>query len=206
MKTIIFFFLTLLPLQLVYAQITWGIYAGGSLSDIALVNEPDGIDFFDDNSQLKPSALVGVYASLPIVTKMKLITALQYSNKGSKTTNPCGSTSRINLHYLSVPVLVRYNLFDRWFIEVGPEIAYLITDRSGNNTLDFYESLDFGINAGLGYSLSEVWSAKLRYYVGLSSIITDIQLTDTNGALIDHSLKLQNRFLQLSLARQIGSF
>ncbi|WKN44009.1 porin family protein [Tunicatimonas pelagia] len=208
MKTIAPFFLALLSLQSVFGQTEWGIHTGGGISDIVLVNEPDvtGISFSDEEYQPKPSVLIGIYSSFSLFSKTNLVAGLQYTNKGARIDNSFGSTSQLNLHYVSIPVLVRYHPFNQWFIEVGPEIARLIASGSGSNTFDWYEPFDIGINGGLGYHFSEKWSTALRYYLGLSNVWTDLQLTDTQGNLIDHDMKLQNRFMQLSLIRSMGTF
>src|SRR5687767_5039192 len=90
-------------------QIRYGIKAGVNLSDVVINNyiNPDAESDFD----FKVGIHGGVFARADLNDKLGSSVELLYSNKGVK------AISRINLHYINLPLLVLYKVSDRFTLE-----------------------------------------------------------------------------------------
>ena len=74
---------------------------------------------------------------------------------------------RIHLNYLDMPLTLRWKLGDRYFITLGPSVAYLISYREESDRGDWtglwpFNKLEAGLNAGLGGDINEKWTIELR--------------------------------------------
>lgn len=97
-----------------------------------------------------------------------------FSQKGArKNSNPSKGdydSYYLNLNYLDMPLLYRLNLNKRWFITIGPSIAYLVsykeiddgTDVTGTSMGNDFEKFEFAINAGLGAKIKSGFEVELR--------------------------------------------
>lgn len=96
---------------------------------------------------------------------------------------------------LSLPVLLRYNISGKWFVEAGPQADILLkpkdifTAKVNDNDLTYTTGIrdeitwfDFGLAAGLIYKLKKDkgMGLGLRYYYGLTDIQKHIQGTQRN--------------------------
>ena len=117
----LFFFLWVAT-HCVSAQIQFGVKAGLNLSDVVINNS------FDPNVepafQVKPGLHAGFFVSTQRDEKFGFAAELLYSSKGVRT------FSVINLHYITVPLLLQYHFHPKFFAEVGPEIGYLVSAHS----------------------------------------------------------------------------
>ncbi|MFD2910168.1 porin family protein [Flavobacterium ardleyense] len=114
---------------------------------------------------------------------------------------------RHNLEYLNIPLMLKYYVSDRFYIETGPQIGFLlsanqtakvtiiINDVEAGSTvldredvIDRYKAIDFGANLGVGFYFTDNISASLRYNLGLNNI--------SNNA---GDYKVSNGVLQLSV-------
>lgn len=180
------FFVLFLPL-IAEAQIILGVKGGLNLSDVVLnnLNNPD----LEPAYQIKAGIHAGLFAVAEGENDFGLAVELLYSNKGVNALN------RINLHYVTVPILLRYHLNERWIGEAGPEIGYLVTANSKygnlNNTWD--NKLDVGLDAGLQYQLGKIYFG-LRFNAGFSSVIRNA------SSSAGQPVRYLNRVAQFSLA------
>lgn len=84
--------------------------------------------------------------------------------------------------------MAKYFITDAFSIEAGPQIGFLTSAKlkgEGENedVKDDFNSTDFGLNAGLGYNVTENINLGLRYNFGLSNIAKDSdddKITNTN--------------------------
>lgn len=119
-----------------------------------------------------------------------------------------GGAVKRQIGTLSLPVLIQYKIYKRWFAELGPQVNLLtkpkdiFTGKVNDNELSYtteiretITKLDFGMAGGLVYKLREDHGMGicLRYYGGL----TDIQ-KDLPGAN-------RNRMWQLNVTIPIGA-
>jgi hypothetical protein len=112
------------------------------------------------------------------------------------------SESKLSLGYINVPIMVKFYPIEKLFIEAGPQVGFLISAKEkseGTTTItytngegmevtetesfdtetdmkDFYKSIDFGINFGVGYEFTENLFANVRYNLGLSNIAEEPEI------------------------------
>lgn len=187
MKTSGLFFLFMLTLATADAQIVFGVKGGLNLSDVVLNNitNPD----LEAAYKIKAGMHVGFFAVADGENDFGLAAELLYSNKGVNALN------RVNLHYVTIPVLLRYHLDDKWRVEAGPEIGYLISANSkyGNLNSTWDNKLDLGLDAGLQYQIGKVYLG-LRFNAGFSSVIRQA------GTSSGDQVRYLNRVAQFSLS------
>lgn len=170
-------------------SIDFGMKGGLNIADIVINNtttDPDGESDFN----LKPGIHAGVFANADVGERVGLGAELLYSVKGVKAIN------NINLHYVVLPLLVRYSLGEKFIAEAGPEIGYLVATSSpyGNVNSTYDNKLDIGLDFGLQYNITNDFTLGMRFNAGISSVIKNPQ-----GASQPENAKFQNRVLQISL-------
>jgi hypothetical protein len=97
---------------------------------------------------------------------------LIYSQMGYKATSLFSESSSYS--YLSLPLLLRYNLTDNFSLQAGPQVSYLLTASSkGNfgikNIANETSTLDLGGTFGFGLDFGK-FNAGGRYYLGFSNL------------------------------------
>ena len=94
-----------------------------------------------------------------------------FSQKGSRhNPNPKNndySFYRVNLNYLDMPLSFRYMVNERYFITLGPSVAYLISYREETERGDWtgmypFNKFEAGVNFGLGAKIQDKFSVELR--------------------------------------------
>jgi hypothetical protein len=170
------------------AQIYFGMKGGLNLSDVVInnSNDPD----VEPAYQIKPGMHAGFFLSARGEKKIGLAAEILYSDKGTKAINT------IHLHYVSIPLLVRYQFGDNFFGEAGPEISYLINANSkhGNLNSTWDNKVDLGLDVGAQYVLGKV-NLGVRFNAGFSSVIRSTG-TSPSGERISY----QNRAVQFFVA------
>ncbi|WPP53444.1 porin family protein [Catalinimonas niigatensis] len=203
MKKLIFSFaLCLLLSSAATAQVTFGLKAGGMLSNTALV-EPDSLSGSGD---AKISYLLGGFMNVPINDKFSIQPELLYANKGGKD---------FYQHYINLPVMLQYNLTDKFKLEAGPEISYLLAsysqwyDLNGNRSnryrQHFTKDFDISINVGVSYALLDRLNIGLRYNMGIVDTYAPEKARFGFGSTIERpEYNIKNRTLQLSVGWKLG--
>ena len=170
-----------------------GVYGGPVLSTVIADNL-----LFGDNSAFKSK--IGGTGGLQVLYgfgedgKVSANLGVGFTSKGWKsdvTNLPSGAVETVNggLHYLDVPLNVRY-LFDfGLFLEAGPTFSFLMganydgeseydAVENGSATkkpyTDLYNSTDVGAGGGAGYMHSKGFGAVVRYTRGLTNIASDM--------------------------------
>ena len=169
------------------AQSRVGVKGGLNLSTLAVLNKPD--NYTPPDLDYRTSFHVGVFWNIPLSEKLFLQPELQYSSKGAK---PQGLTTK--LPYLVLPIMIGFKPIDLLQIEGGVEVGYLLKYAA------YHNDVDYGINLGVAFSITDDISAGIRYNLGLNSIFgeEDLQFTDDRGNLIER-LILPHRVIQFSL-------
>jgi hypothetical protein len=177
-----------------FSQVKYGLKAGINLSDVAIINYRDPDNYTDPDYEagfdLKFGLHAGVFGRTAIADKVDFIAEIQYINKGVK------ANTRIDLHYISIPLLAAYEISDNIFIEAGPEVSYLAAARSryGNVSNLWNNKIDLSLDAGLQFMMEEKISLSIRYCAGFLSVI-DFDSTYGNS-FSSGSPRFQNRALQ----------
>lgn len=185
MKKIILTSLFVLAFGLNYAQNTqFGIKGGLNVANQSASGW--GIEPISTSPLI--SFHIGGFVEIKISDKFSIQPELLYSLLGSKysfllrqTGDPNELTIGdvvVSLSYINIPVMFKYYVIEKLNLEVGPQIGILISSKenisqsessySSNN--DNFEPIDFGLNLGGGYDITENISAGVRYNFGLYDV------------------------------------
>jgi hypothetical protein len=172
-----------------YAQVRFGLKVGGNLANV------DGFD----KSQMKLGLSAGPVLTVKLANVFFLQSELLYSIKGSQSDSLQNSDAKLDLNYITLPILVGYRLAPNFSIKLGPEIGRLLSAKSEVNgttkdITDFYQSFDFGADLGLAYSFKKI-ALDLRYNYGFKDLLDRTNQTGTAGG----DENVSNRVLQFSL-------
>lgn len=174
-------------------QTILGIKGGLNIADIVMINyvNPD----MESDLRLKAGLHSGLFINGMLNERVGMAAELLYSSKGVK------ANTAIHLHYITLPLLVRYQVTDHILAEIGPEPGYLFSARSelGNVSNTYNNKLDVAIDAGVSFNTPKLVIG-LRYCAGLFSVREPIPHYGASGS---ETIKYQNRVLQLSVGYKI---
>ena len=137
----------------------------------------------------------GLFTEIPLSTDFKIQPELLFSVYGFKDNFESGATIRLN--YVSLPIMIKWFVSEKFSFDVGPQVGLLVTAKNGTGSQadvkpNFYDR-DFGVIAGASYAISDVVSASLRYYFGLTDV-TSIETKNQNRALqLAFQFKINNK-------------
>jgi outer membrane immunogenic protein len=169
---------------LAFSQISGGVRLGANVA-----NQKYDVAGLTVSSDAKLGILGGLYLTANLSEKIAIQPELYFSSMGSKV-NFDGDESTIKLGYLSVPVLLRYNITENVNLQLGPQLGFLMSakaeaDGDSGDIKDDLKGIDFGAALGLGVDFGK-FNGGLRYVAGLSDI-NDISNSDLDG--LDLTLK-----------------
>lgn len=141
--------------------------------------------YLGPNSESKPrwDYTTGVSVDHRLTSSLTLSYNVLYSRQGGAELITSkigyGSTKMMTeFSYLTLPVMVRYNLGGgRFFISGGPQIGYLLKAKwyaagfegsAQSWDLAYMRRFDVGLTGGLGYRLGRHVVLESRYYYGLN--------------------------------------
>lgn len=129
------------------------------------------------NAKSRIGYQVGGLVDIKVSDKFSVQPELVYTSLGAKD-DSFGTSVTVNVDYLAVPVMARYYVADKFSLEAGPQIGFLLSakvkaDGDSADVKDSFESTDFGVNLGAGFDFTENLSAGIRYTVGISNIAKD---------------------------------
>ncbi|WP_177761047.1 porin family protein [Flavobacterium sp. I3-2] len=113
-----------------------------------------------NTQEMKPAFHVGGFVEMPLsyYKKVALQIELLYSNQGYKgkefevrdeiTNKVIGKNKLedVSLHYLNVPIMIKYYIKDNIAVEVGPQIGFLMGASGSYDLYKFYESRQYFMN------------------------------------------------------------
>jgi hypothetical protein len=163
----------------------------------------------------------GLFLEIAFSEKFQLQPELLYSSQGfqfstdlASIQNGGGSTgeendfrTNVQLNYVTVPLLGKFALNDRYALEFGPQFGFLLNqvtkiknldERNGTNpderssvSGDF--QLDYGVAVGLDVRLNNHFSLAPRFYIGIRNRLNGLpNVQNFNAAL---QLSANYRFL-----------
>jgi len=149
----------------------------------------------DEDNSSKIGFNAGGFVEIKVSNKFAIQPELLFSTQGTKAEfsedlgngDSYSADGKLNLSYLNIPVMAKYYVADKFSLEAGPQIGFLMSAKSkytetltqGNVTTTSsaeedvksdFESVDFGVNFGAGYDFTENLSLGLRYNLGLSNV------------------------------------
>ena len=161
------------------SEVKFGAKGGINLANIV------GDDAGDANMFVGFNA--GFFVEIPVTDKLTIQPEILYSAQGSKSEGPLNIEGDIydvkatlKMNYINVPVMFKYQVADKFSLEAGPYVGFLVSAKvkaevSGfgsatEDAKDLFKSTDFGLGLGMNYEFSDVIFANARYQAGLTEI------------------------------------
>jgi opacity protein-like surface antigen len=157
-----------------------------------------------EDVSMKVGFNVGGFVEIKVSDKFSVQPELLFSTQGAKQEESGAgfqSKYKLNLGYLNIPLMAKYYVADKFSLEVGPQIGFLVNAKSkfeltsdgttvsgDEDVKDDFESVDFGFNFGTGYDFTENLSANVRYNLGLTNIVKDSGNDKINNSVLSLSL------------------
>ncbi len=183
MKKVILSAIAVMAFGMANAQdVKFGLKGGLNVSNFS--GDTEGIDF---KSRFGFNA--GGFVEIKFSEKFALQPEILYSTQGAKVKNfdldvdgigTVNADVAFNLAYINVPVMFKYFAAEKFSLEAGPQIGFLVSAETktkvegyGSSKVDIkdnFESIDFGLNLGAGYDFTENLSVGARYNLGLANI------------------------------------
>lgn len=121
----------------------------------------------------------GAMAEIPITSKFSFQPEALFSGQGFSINNSVAA-----LNYLNIPLMGKYYVTKGLSIEAGPQIGFLLSAKQDDlNIKDSFQTLDYGVNVGVGYKLNNGLNFGVRYNAGLSDISKTDSYTNKNGVV-----------------------
>lgn len=115
----------------------------------------------------------GLVAEIKLLEKFSIQPELLYSTQGaSYKFKDVNQEIKNDLGYISIPVMAKIYLTKSFSLEVGPQAQFLVSDKDNVNLGDT-KTFDFGLNAGLGFKITESIFVQGRYGIGLTEASKD---------------------------------
>lgn len=163
-------------------EVKFGVKAGLNFSN--WTGDTEGVDL-----KSKVGLNAGAFAEIKFSEIFSLQPEVLFSSQGTKVdnfeTNIDGvdytGDVKFNLSYINIPVMFKYYVDEKFNVEAGPQIGFLASAKTATklegysqtvneDVKDSFESVDFGLNLGLGYDFTDHCFAVVRYNLGLSNI------------------------------------
>lgn len=166
---------------------TFGLKAGANVSSVSA-----------DESKAKFGFYAGAFVNVPIAEVFSLQPEVLYNAKGAKYEGV--GDAKMNLDYISVPVMFQFKATPQFYLEAGPEFSFLISAKDkwegeSDDIKDFVKGFDLGIGLGAGYDFTSNFGANIRYVAG----VTDLTKLD-----IENSDAIRNGVFQFGLTYKFG--
>jgi len=161
------------------AQIKVGPAIGVNFANIAG-------DETSDNA-MKLGFHVGGVVQINISDNFAVAPGALYSMKGAQSSD--NSDIKVKLDYIEIPINAKYITESGFNVFAGPYLGLLLSAKGTDGTTDvdikdFMQSMDFGINAGLGYDLESGLGISAQYGLGLANILKDAgDFSNTNAVI-----------------------
>jgi hypothetical protein len=181
-----------------------------SVNDVIKFGVKAGVNLANLTGDFDPSIKVGFHVGgfmeYKVSKKFTIQPELLYSTQGAKYNSTevgdnisVSGETNIKLAYLNLPVMAKYYISNKFSLEAGPQIGFLLSAKnefdftgiylgepisvSGEEDIKYdLNSIDFGINFGAGYDFNDKISLGLRYNLGLSDV-SDFYYFDKNSVI-----------------------
>lgn len=118
----------------------------------------------------------GLFANIPVAQDFSFQPEVLYNGMGAKIKGT--NDIKVNLDYISVPLMLQYNALPNLYVEAGPQFSFLINsklkaDSNSVDAKDLFKGFDFGIGLGAGYYFTDNIGITARYVAGLTDVAKD---------------------------------
>ena len=138
-----------------------------------------------ESENIRTSFHIGIFNEFEVTEHFSIQPEVLYSSQGTKYSGD-GAEDKVRLDYINVPIMFKFYLGDNFFLESGPQVGFLINDESnfGFFTIsdeDAFNSVDFGLNLGLGFKLGDNAHLNARYGFGFNGVFSDLPDNSDNN-------------------------
>lgn len=163
-----------------------------------------GEEYSDETygNTVKPGLALGVYANIPFAGNdvVSLNPELFYSQLGAKYESDDGNVEfNRNLHFIELPVLLKFNIVPAFHVLAGPSVSYLVSGKDkfeGEGTvlgididseseqeldMDDFNRASIGGVIGLGFDAAENLKVFGKYGLGFTSLYKDDDIEAFNS-------------------------
>ncbi len=173
--------LTVLSSAFVFAQtnkntstlpIKYGVKAGLNVATIS------------NGGSSKADFYGGVFSTIPIASSFSIQPEILYNGVGAKIDGM--NDYKVNLSYISVPVMFQYNAVPNFYLEAGPQFSFLVDSKFKYQSIsvkanDYMKGFDFGIGIGAGYYFTNNIGVTARYVAGITDVFKNFQGQTVEG-------------------------
>lgn len=173
-----------------------------------------------ENVELRRGGHFGLYLLYPLNDRLAVKPELLYSREGyrERDMNDEDQLFFLDLNYFSIPIMVRFDLGNGFYVEGGPS-ANLLLGASHRNKLDpesgsvslsngfqrfeetsstevdeQYNSFDVGVELGGGYVIEEGWTIGVRGDLGFMELMSDPPEGSSNFSSVGGRLSIAKTF------------
>ena len=181
----LFLGLSIAASSLVFSQ-QFGIKGGMNISSIS----DDGYD----DTKSKVGYYGGVFVNIPASEFFSIQPEVIYNNLGSEVKGTVLGNSysqKLNLNYITVPVMFQYKATPQFYLEAGPEFGFLVSADSkttwNNSTStaeldkDNFNNFNMGVGLGAGFDITKNIGINARYVAGFSDVTKPSSDPSTNA-------------------------
>jgi len=161
--TLATFFFSFFCLSTLYGQSekklskpSFGILAGATLSNISNYEAENRLGF-----------VIGLYVERSLTEKLSLLLNFSYAQRGAIAKD---GLSSIKLDYLTIPIMINYNISDKIGIFTGIAWDALLTVSGDGLVRNDLREDDWRVPVGLGYNISRNMKVGIAYHFGLTDI------------------------------------
>ena len=177
----LFLGLSIAASSLVFSQ-QFGIKGGMNISSIS----DDGYD----DTKSKVGYYGGVFVNIPASESFSIQPEVIYNNLGSEVKTNLYS-QKLNLNYITVPVMFQFKATPQFYLEAGPEFGFLVSADSkttwNNSTStaeldkDNFNNFNMGVGLGAGFDITKNVGINARYVAGFSDVTKPSSDPSTNA-------------------------
>lgn len=176
-KTFLFFLTLLIPVILTSQGIGLGIKGGANFAnqDVSNISVKTATNYH-----------VGAYLNINFTKKWGITPEVQYSVYGVKWDDGTNlHDAKVNLDYVSIPVMLRFKPIPLISLEAGPQFSILTKAHleTVGDIKDQLKNNDFGLAFGAGLHLPLGLNAGARYILGFTNI-ADVQSETAKNRVI----------------------
>jgi len=151
--------------------------SGGIKAGLNLANQKFSGDGLSIDTKAKPGIIVGGFVTVMFSEHLGLQPEVLFSMQGTKF-DLGGSDYKSRFNYLTVPILVRYNINEMISVHAGPQIGFLLSaefeeDGDKSDVKDDFKGTDIAGAFGLEVDLPIGLGFGARYVIGFSQISED---------------------------------
>lgn len=136
-----------------------------------------------NDTKAKVGYYAGVFVNIPASASFSIQPEVIFNNLGSEVKGTALGNSysqKLNLNYITVPVMVQYKATPQFYLEAGPEFGFLVSASSKttwNNTSattelnkENFNNFNLGVGLGAGFDITKNVGVNARYVAGFSDV------------------------------------